>query len=1539
MRGIYAVLLSILILTSTILPLVDAADTVTTGDAAMSGTVVLDGNYTVSAGDTLTIAAGTTLDAKNYWILVEGSLVATDATISSSIQGSGQGGASAGVWDGIIIAPDGDAVLDGVTISDARTCISANGRLDANDLTLSHCLIGMELYGTANLTGFSGNDLQSGGIRSTGTLNITDSSISNTSMAISSTGNLDVDNLDIIDSGAGIYVTAGSATIDNLNVVNLSMGLHVEDGVSGYMTGMTGERNVLAIDAGDSSNFPFQDITLGAERLLQAWNSGDISVSNAQINGSFDSERAAIDIVSDADISFTDISLTNVTHGIDITGAGDYTFNNLIITASGIGIQASGDLSLDINTMVMEVEQAGMLLSEIQGEFTDSTINISDGGDNGVEILFGDYVIDNMEINKPYNSQEHNSIGMHAWLANSITVSNQMKISGFATGLRLEDGKMTIDDLAAGLSEDICIDLINGELIITGSLSTNASTTGITLGEGSTIVVASWDSEYHTDGINIGESSIAAIRAWTAFSTAADDAIGSGTLYHSDIDFADIAASLDASVLTETAITITDLSDVGIPAVVEVHGFTGTAASDGTITIPLTSGGSMVTATHQNIGASDSLSSGVSNQVLRVPIIPDDDWTISAGQSVVLSAPGDDSSHVAEGNITIEGGGSLFLQGSTLQMPEGSTLTVIGSGVFGGDGAILKGGNVSVTETWAITNTGPLTIEENLTWDSCNGLAETTGLTVEGNIEISGAMDCTVKITDGGVQGEVTVQSGSELQIHTSLQVTVLDKGEPVEGATVNVNGNIANTDATGIVVYSTASRTVDHDSEQWAGRLNVSVNNGNLPEMFTWDTNYSMDYQFMASTITPGSISEWTVLERAWSPYHLQGDLTIPSGETLTIKDGVHLRVFDGYSIIVEGTVDVGSAVITSIGNSARWGGFEVGYDADTALYLTGTQVAEAAPGITMNGVSRIDLQSVLISRSGSSDPLIRTTAVASGTIDIIDSELNQGGSSCIEAQGAIILTMNNVELESCSGAALWAQGIEVDITGLEIGNESSIGLDLSAVSGMIADVDTTLHDGVNVAIRVNLAEDLKLENLILSAPQDAALSITNSKNVEINGLDMLTSPGIEMDSTTGGFSDMSIDCGGSGTAISIASLRTSGALSIADSEISSCDTGIEVTSVSDYNSAVTFSDLEIVATITLSVDGADIYIKSGTFTGELQCANATVDLVNIEPTTTTASSGEIWLWNSHIIQATLYGDAVSASFSVDNGDGGWSTEFSGSSTELLFPYAIISSSGRSDYVTASFTISAEGASPMTQTLAVGPTADDIITISLTGNSPPSVVILTPSGESDLMEGGSFTASAEVSDDISPFDNLIITWRLSDDTGVLVEEQNGLTANFTNLEPGTFLLTLFAEDQQGAVNTTSVAIEVSLLDSDGDWIDTCNDATWFDSLVGFSCGPDVYDEDDDNDGYYDELDEWPTDACAALDTDRDGQPNTIDCPEGHTTLLVEDQDDDNDGTPDILEGAVSSQDEGSSSTSLLLGIGVIVILAGIIFSRMRKEE
>ena len=78
---------------------------------------------------------------------------------------------------------------------------------------------------------------------------------------------------------------------------------------------------------------------------------------------------------------------------------------------------------------------------------------------------------------------------------------------------------------------------------------------------------------------------------------------------------------------------------------------------------------------------------------------------------------------------------------------------------------------------------------------------------------------------------------------------------------------------------------------------------------------------------------------------------------------------------------------------------------------------------------------------------------------------------------------------------------------------------------------------------------------------------------------------------------------------------------------------------------------------------------------------------------------------------------------------------------------------------------------------------------------------------------------------------------------------------------------------------------------------------TWFDPNTGKSCGPNIYDQDDDNDGFSDEKDAFPLDPCAQIDTDGDTQPDVLDCPEGYTSWLTEDMDDDGDGTPDVLEG------------------------------------
>ncbi|GIS43434.1 MAG: hypothetical protein Ct9H90mP16_05040 [Candidatus Poseidoniales archaeon] len=73
-----------------------------------------------------------------------------------------------------------------------------------------------------------------------------------------------------------------------------------------------------------------------------------------------------------------------------------------------------------------------------------------------------------------------------------------------------------------------------------------------------------------------------------------------------------------------------------------------------------------------------------------------------------------------------------------------------------------------------------------------------------------------------------------------------------------------------------------------------------------------------------------------------------------------------------------------------------------------------------------------------------------------------------------------------------------------------------------------------------------------------------------------------------------------------------------------------------------------------------------------------------------------------------------------------------------------------------------------------------------------------------------------------------------------------------------------------------------------------------------------LWDTDDDNDGYPDGDDDFPVDQCAHLDTDGDGMPNTLlsNC----LTSLVEDIDDDNDNWWDVNETACQTNPLSSSS-------------------------
>ena len=66
--------------------------------------------------------------------------------------------------------------------------------------------------------------------------------------------------------------------------------------------------------------------------------------------------------------------------------------------------------------------------------------------------------------------------------------------------------------------------------------------------------------------------------------------------------------------------------------------------------------------------------------------------------------------------------------------------------------------------------------------------------------------------------------------------------------------------------------------------------------DFVTWDSSTSFEHVFMASTVAPGSLSNWLTLEAQWSPYFLDGDLAVEASGTLTI-DAVsytHLRAHE---------------------------------------------------------------------------------------------------------------------------------------------------------------------------------------------------------------------------------------------------------------------------------------------------------------------------------------------------------------------------------------------------------------------------------------------------------------------------------------------------------------------------------------------------------------------------------------------------------------------------------------------------------------------
>jgi LPXTG-motif cell wall-anchored protein len=1525
-----------------LIPPIEAADTVTSTDTVISGNYTMTGNFTVSHGTTMTIKPGSVIDMGPYWLKVEGALYANDSTIMSTELSPGSGGHNAGVWDSLTISSGAYASLNNVTISNAKSCLIVEGNVDATFLELRHCLIGIEADGILNVYGLIGEDIDHDGVRVTNYAQITGANFANMSGGIASSGTLHLNTSQYVDVGTSITLTNGTADINDVNYVSgVSTGISISSGAIGTLTGMTGEA-VNAISAIDSTGFVISDVNMTGSRLLNSWDAGDLTLQDAIFEGT--SAETIVDVRTSGHLTLNNITITGSFSsnqnsydapwiGMSFSGSGDYTISNASVDSTNTALTSTGTGTLSISNSSFTSSDKGLIITGISSTTMDFvSVNIDQGGTKGIELQQGLHDLYHIDVNMPFNQWETGSIGLETWWSEITADTGLVEVNGFATSIEAHSSLISADYLRLHDSSEVGLNLYNSELKINEELQTRVSDYGIKQHQSSNVVVKKWDSSYHDTGAsicgNIESQSPCSLTVWDWSTTnnLNSDATGAGELYYPANSAYSTSVDTEHK-MWETTIYFEDLSENSVDADWQINGFSGTSVA-GMATVMVTEGADTIEASVNGVGTIMSVTGfDGASYTIEIPLLPDGDWIIGNGDEIVLHPRNDGTPHLAGGNITINAGGSLTLH-STLQLPfANSSITISGGDLYSqgstiiGDVIILGDGFLPGPDGFAEAYDLRTVVEGDISWSSCwtDTIASSYYLDVIGDVSIESS--CDVELYSSSIEGEVTVGVGSNLEMINTLTIFVLDKGISVQGASITIDGQTITTDASGSVSKHVTARHTDSTGTTWAGLKTVRMQSGSLVDLMAWDTNQSLTYTFTASTIDGGEISDWLILEKIWSPYHLSEDLTIPQGQTMTIHDGVELRIAEGVQIIVEGAFDSGASTLLGTGGGSRWGGLLIGGNTQTSATLLGTHLVEGSPLVKMAGPATVVLTDTLLARSSGAESLVDIQYSASGDFTLTNSQLSDASSKCIMAQGPTTIKLIGLSISNCNDESIWARGPDLTISSIITENP----VDVTGSSGEISDLSTT-------DLIVSSTDGLEINNLMLSG----SLLGADVRDLIVNGAIINSAPGVDLDATSGVINDLEIDCGGNGVGLVSHHGRASSQLEIKDSIIMNCTKGVDLHS--DGESApIVIENTIIEAQTVLATDGYSFEINGGNLNGSIESSNATGDLVDVISEVGTVTGGEITYWKTHILDVRLEGNSQNTNLELNIESLEWSISTFGNSIELEIPYLVVNHGGTVTSSTMLVNSEFEGLPSYSTEVSVGPDADQTIQINLISNEGPSVEITHPDDGQRFMETLPIEVKALVSDDLDLVSDLIISWTVTF-SQTTVMQLSGVSNNITDLQAGIYVLTLSVTDTQGVTSTDSLSFEITLLDSDNDWIGTCNSETWFDPENSVRCGPDIYDEDDDNDAIYDTRDPWPTDPCASMDTDGDGQPDEIQCPIGTTTWLVEDPDDDGDGIPDILESNNEETSSSSNSTLVLIVIFILISAGAFIVLRKRKE-
>ena len=1524
-----------------------AVDTSVNVDTTWSGAIVLTGNVTVMNGSTLTLSPGTTVDGGDgYWIRVEGTLSASHSDFFSSQVPLTSGSHGAGLWTGIYVTNKGHAVLSEVTIENAKTGIKVEGNLSANKVTIKDSYIGINVIGSADITSLTAQHIDYEVLRNSGFLNLSSGTFTDIAGGLWSTGISTVDTLAISQAGTGLRSTSGTLSATGIGFFDTTVAIASQQGASTTVDSITANNVALLIDAADSDDLTISSAAVSGQRLLLANGASTFSIDDVEFEGRLSQSLAVVDQRCTGTCSWSNIDISNATNGFFLSGQGNHSISNLDLSVVERGIEGTGDGHIILDIANLTAGTKGIEMRDPDSTFNEVIIEMTSSDSTAIDILDGNHQWSTVSASKAYVAQDTSSVGLAAWYTDIDATS--FSLLNFGNGILANHAEITGSTFSVQDGKGIGIGLEHSSLS-TDSLNTRVYPEGVILDKTSHLHISDWTAATHTTPLSISTSSSATIRNFQPQNTqqSSSDALGDGTLIYGGTTTAIIAVS-SASYLEETPVTFTDLTGNPVQATINVHGFSLQSDVNGGATLPLLSSGSSVDVTLAGAGVRVVLFGSQMGQSVQVPVIPQGDWTISTGQFVFLGPRPDGLPHTMTGDLTISTGAGLELSETTLSLPASGVVEVEGSGELTGSGATLVANSVSLGIDSVLTQSDggqAMTIDSNITW-VCQSTRSSSNIIILGSLVLQPG--CTVEMLEGNVEGTVTALTSAELTILSSLQLTVLDKGEPVEGALIMIDGASTTTDSNGEVSTTATARHVDDNSETIGGTKNINLQIGSFMDFVTWDSSSSFEHTFMASAITPGTLSNWLVLEAQWSPYFLDGDLDVEALGTLTIDDGVSLRISEGSKISVDGRIDAGAATLSSTGSGARWGGF-VMQGAGSTIDLSQTNIVEASPALNVENQGTFIGDGITIARSSGADSLILINSNSQANITLKNSHMYDAGNGCIKAfPSSSHLILSEVTLESCNGIGVWARQIALDFDSLTLGENISTGFDFTAVTGELTNVDASMFNGDgNILALDSIDGDFIVSHLNGTVGSSAGITAANSRNIQMSHIQLTGSPGLDFDNSAGNIHDVILNGLGSGTAFISHHGRSSDSLIIEDMIAFSYSVGIDLHTDEgdDATAPLIVRGPDIICSTVLSSENYPARIEGGVTHGTIS-ASGTIPIDLIDTSTLNPSmfdGAELRTWKTFTLDATLNGAPQDVEFSIHTI--GLSPEYtasaSGNSLLVEIPVSYASNGTSSELVSFNITTQASGLPNTIHTTTYSESISQYIEIILLSNNPPTIEITEPYSGERVMESVHLLASVDISDDLDSIEDLVLVWIISDSAGVeVMRGPNELQYNITDLQYGLYVLEVQVTDTLGATSSAAVDFEVTELDSDGDWTNTCvftiDTGVWFDPTNGYSCGPDSEDTDDDNDGHPDTRDAYSVDPCAWLDTDNDGLPDTVDCPEGKTTYLVADQDDDGDGVLDILEGETTTESGDFSTSTLLL---IVLILGGLILFVMRMKQ